>query len=75
MLDEREDRRRNVERELVFGCYGAGRRGFQRNRCATLWIQAGLVVQLVAAKRLRRGSGGRVDDGRFWASIPRPLRP
>lgn len=55
--------------------YGAGRRGFQRNRCATLWIQAGLVVQLVAAKRLRRGSGGRVDDGRFWASIPRPLRP
>lgn len=26
----------------------------------------GLVVQLVAAARLRRGSGGRARDGRFW---------
>jgi hypothetical protein len=26
----------------------------------------GLVVQLVAAERLRRGSGGRARDGRSW---------
>jgi len=40
--------------------------GFDRAVVRRRETGPGLVVQLVAAERLRRGSGGRARDGRFW---------
>lgn len=58
-----ESRRENVESSAMLGV-DAGFDGVVVRRRET---GPGLLVQLVAAERLRRGSGGRTSDGRYWA--------
>lgn len=54
----------NVESSAMLGVLDAG---FDRVVVRRRETGPGLLVQLVAAERLRRGSGGRTSDGRYWA--------